>query len=147
MREEAISGLPGLADRGREAREESDRTAGTEKVAKKAPEKAGHPWQGSPQVREETGAEAPSVGRTQNITGRSDDAERPGRLTAKTEKGAGAFSARARQRAAKAADGPAGEETRPHPKDAFEDGAAVMGRKAWRRLVRMHGGRSRMQEG
>lgn len=54
--------------------------------------------------REETGAKAPSLGQTQNITDREDDADGPGRPKAK-------------------------------------DGAAKMGRKAWHRLVRMHGGR------
>lgn len=101
--EGVISVLPGQADRGREARDENDRTAGTEKVAK-APEKAGRPWQGSPQVEGGNGLSSPTLGGTQNTNRREDDAEGPGRPEAKDE-------------------------------------AALMGRKAWRRLVRMHGGR------
>ncbi|KAB7788006.1 hypothetical protein F8B43_0011 [Methylorubrum populi] len=96
-----MSGLPGEAHRGREARDESDRTAGTEKVAK-APEKAGRPWQGSPQVKGGNGLSSPSLGGTQNTSRRENDADGPGRQTAK-------------------------------------DGAAAIGRRAWRRLVRLHG--------
>lgn len=104
MREEGISKAPGEAHRGREARDGSDRTAGTEKVAKQAPEKAGRPWQGSPRAEGGNGLNSPSLGGTQNTSRREDHAESPGRPEAKDE-------------------------------------AAVMGRKAWRRLVRMHGGR------
>jgi len=76
--------------------------AGTEKVAKYSPERAGHPWQDGPQVEGETGLNSPRLGGTQHNSRREDDAEASGRATAK-------------------------------------DRAATIGRKAWRRLVRMHG--------
>ncbi len=69
-----------------------------------SPEKAGRPWQGSPQVEGGNGLSSPKLGGTQNTNRREDDAEGPGRPGAKNE-------------------------------------ATLMGRKAWRRLVRMHGGR------
>lgn len=67
------------------------------------PERAARPWQDEPQVKGGNGLSSPSLGGTQNTSRREDDAESPGRRTAK-------------------------------------DGAAAIGRRAWRRLVRMHGG-------
>lgn len=72
-----------------------------------------------------------------------EDTKGPARPMAKDGKGAGAFSAHARRRAAKAANGPAGEETDPNPKAAYEnrdDTAGKRGRQMNARLVRMHGG-------
>lgn len=93
--------MKGAIGEGTQAQNDSDRTAGTEKVAK-APEKAGRPWQGSPQAKRGNGLSSPSLGGTQNTNRREDDAESPGRPEAK-------------------------------------DGAAAIGRRAWRRLVRLHG--------
>lgn len=105
MREEGISKAPGEAHRGREARHEIDRTAGTEKVAKQAPGKERPALAGRPlKSLGGTGLESPRLGGTQNTNRREDDADGPGRPKAK-------------------------------------DVAAVNGRRAWRRLVRMHGGR------
>lgn len=70
-------------------------------------------------------------------------AKGPARPMAKNEEGAGAFSARARQRVSTATHGPAGHEGSPNPVVASEDvndQAGKRGRQMNARLVRMHGG-------
>lgn len=71
------------------------------------------------------------------------DARGPARPMAQDGKGAGAFSARARQRVCTTEREPAGREGAPHPRPAPEKGddqAGKRGRQKMARLVRMHGG-------
>lgn len=77
-------------------------------------------------------------------------AEGVGAPAAKDEKGAGAFSARARRRAPTATLEPEGRQEEPNSSAAFEDGtdsASKRGRQRWKAVVRRYGGPSRLQEG